>query len=406
MKQTAEIDSFQVDVNKVINDQYQYTDKFLNGMARYPILAHKDAVFLIDTLDEVLRNCVIFISQFTTFFVDALEDIVVKFMFSKSSRDIFCSNGDYILPAAFHYLHKSGDMDLVLETVGIYRLYWLLTLSKLRDYVQEYTELSAIDVDSENYVEAQVKIHEIVNKTGINPELMFGVVNEIKYYSQRIQKIQDKLTMPYLRKVAQLAKMRAGGGKFEACLDNYQSGVTGIFQAVGRYDTTLGSYASLVELWVNNRMLIGIRSFGNPVRVPDRAYKHKRLYDHIVKTNPLVSYEDAASEIGVDEKTLIESLHFVDMQGMGQLIDETATDDFGIGNEDYIDNNADSDSVNTVIQEFDHVLNDDDKALLHLLYGCEVEFSDIDTSRLQEEAARHLFLSHFQHIAKHGGKTL
>lgn len=394
------VEQSQADVNKSINAHYRYTDDLLNSMARYPTLPHADAVFLINLLDEILRNCITYVSQFTNFFMEALEDITVKYMFSRTKRDIFCGISDDILPCAMHCLCMSPDTEQWLATIKLHRLYWLLALSRLRDLVKEYQELSYIDSESPKFIEARERMAEIAVTTGIDEDVMYGVVNEINYYGNRVQKIQNKLTMPYLRKVAAFAKMRAGRGKYEACLDNYQSGVPGIFQAIGRYNTELGSYASLVEMWVNNRMLIGIRTLGNPIRVPDRAYKHKRMYDALLRASPSTTLEEAAAEIGVDEKTLAESLHFVDMQGTSQLIDESTTEDFGEGNEDYIvEDEAEDETVNSIVQEFEHVLNDSDRALIHLLFGCNVEFKNVDQSALRRESAKHLLHLHTTAIA-------
>lgn len=391
------------DVNRAINLSYAYTDKTLNSASRYPILQHEDAVFLINELDVIIRSCILFCDQFTPWFRNEFADVVSRYMFNPSNRNVFCGkHDDSVLVSAAHWLADPKGMHHILsEEVGLFRLFWLQGINRLSRCLEQCSAWVNVDPDAENYLGARTKLQEMSDVTKIPVDVLYGVFNELRYYVKRISRVQDKLTMPYLRRVAALAKSRARGGKYEACLDNYQSGVTGVTQAIGRYDTTLGSYASLVDLWVNNRMLTWIRKSANPIRIPDRAHKHKRDYDRLYRTNPQLSLEDAADRMGLHPKVLAESLAWVDMQGSSQLIDESSTDDFGAGAEDYISpESIENDSVNSFLREYGNVLSERDKATLFLLYDCPVDFKPLETVEARRESLTNLVLSHYLRISR------
>lgn len=388
----------QADVNRAINVSYAYTDKTLNAASKYPILKHEDAVFLIDELDAIIKSCIMFCNQFTPWFSNEFACVVSRYMFSPSSRNVFCGKqDDRVLVAAAHWLGEPNGFEHILsDNVGLFRLFWLQGINRLASCLEGCDAYINTDMESDSYFEAREKISALETRTGISQDVIYGVYNELMYYVKRISRIQDKLTMPYLRRVAALAKSRARGGKYEACLDNYQSGVTGLTQAIGRYDTTLGSYASLVDLWVNNRMLTWIRKSANPIRIPDRAHKHKRDYEKLFKSNPHLTVEDAADMLGIAPKVLAESLSLVDMQGTSQLIDESSTDDFGAGAEDYISpENPESDSVNSFLREYGSVLGERDKATLLLLYDCPVDFKPLTSESAIRETLINLVTSHY-----------
>jgi DNA-directed RNA polymerase specialized sigma subunit len=377
---------------------YEHADAMLRGAHNYPLLEHADAVFLANQLDDCLYNVIQYVDANCSWFRDEYIAVVESYIESPADRNSYAAlHDDSILPASLFWVYssKTNWVDKVRNEVTLFRTYWMRSLTKLTRLVENYCADAGIFEDDGDYVYAKERCSKIEEALGVNSDMMYGMANEILYWSKRVDKIVDKMTCPYIRRIGVLAKQYVAGDP-EAFLDNLDAGVEGINVAVGRYHVTMGSFAGIVDVWIRNKMLAWVRKVSNPIRVPDRVHTHKRNYEREIQRAPLATVPEIAKMIGITSEKLASSLALSDMQGMSPLIDESMTDDYGAGNEAYLDTSLmDTETVNTFMLQYKHVLSNRDKALIALMFDCDVDGMEFGTSEdIERESLRQMLHAH------------
>ena len=389
---------------------YRYADTVLRSSHYYPLLEHDDAVFLTKTLDDCIYNLITIVDKQSTWFKRQYVGIAQTYIDTPADRNSYAASSDDTLMAASLLWIATPGIDWIPKIrneVTLYRTYWLRSISKLSKILATYNDDTLVPVDDTDYVHARERCSQVEAELEASADVLYGLTLEVNHWVQRIDKIVDKMTCPYLRRVVVLAKKYVSGDP-DAFLDNFDSGVEGIHKAIGRYDINMGAFAGLVDTWVRNTIITWVKRTSNPIRVPDRVHTHKRKYSQLLEQHPQLDTLDASKMLGISESTLRESLKLSDMQGMSPLIDESMTDDFGVGNEAYIDTNLmDTDSVNSLVSEYKNVLSKHDIALLAILFDVDIE-EPLDKEAVEREAARQLLLNHHKRLtpnkrgAKHG----
>lgn len=389
---------------------YRHADTMLRSSHYYPLLEHDDAVFLIKTLDDCLYNLITVVDKQSSWFKREYIAIAQSYIDTPADRNSYAASSDDTLIAASLFWIATPNTDWISKIridVTLYRAYWLRSISKLSKILATYNDDALVPVDDTDYIHARERCSCVESELGVSSDILYGLALEVNYWVRRIDKIVDKMICPYLRRVVVLSKMYISGDP-DAFLDNFNSGVEGIHKAIGRYDTNMGAFAGLVDTWVRNTIITWVKRTTNPIRVPDRVHTHKRKYAQLLEQHPQLDTFDAARMLGVSESTLQESLKLSDMQGMSPLIDESMTDDFGVGNEAYIDTDLmDTDSVNSLVSEYRDILSKHDIAMLAVLFDIDIE-EPLDKEAAEREAARQLLLNHHKKLtpnkrgAKHG----
>lgn len=389
---------------------YGHADAMLRSAHHYPLLEHEDAVFLTRTLDECIYNLLEFVSLNSDWFKREYIDVVQTYMEMPADRNSYSSSSDdAILAASLFWItdKKLNWLACVRERVSLYRMYWLKSITSLNKLVETYCADTLVPDSDDDYLLARERCMLVEQELGTSSDITYGIANEVGYWTKRIDSIVGKMVCPYIRRVVVLSKRYITGDP-DVFLDNLNSGVAGVHKALGRYDPTAGSYASLVDTWARNSIITWAKKATNPIRVPDRVHTHRKAYERELSKHPQYDVDEAAKAIGVTSDTLSNSLMLADMQSMTSLIDESSTDDFGYGNEAYLDTTLmDIESVNTVVSEYNNVLSRSDKALLALLFDCDIENDSIDKEAIERETVRQLVLNHHQTIRmekKHHGR--
>ncbi len=378
-----------------------HADKMLRGVHQYPLLKHDDAVFLTNQLDDCVHACVSVVTLHSNWFKDAYVNVVETYAMNPADRNSYSAHSDdAVLMHTLFCLDETDWLTIVRERVSLFRLHWIKSIHELSSIIKTYVDDTLVSSDDVDYIHARERCSQVEQILGVSSEVMFGLANEITYYQKRIDKITNKMTCPYLRRIAVLAKKYTSGNP-DIFLDNFQSGVEGIHIAIGRYHVNMGSFAGIVDTWAINKIIAWVRKASNFVKVPDRVWAHKKLYEKQSSKTPLASSEDIAEAIGVPESTMLSSLKLADMQGTAQILDESETDDFGRGNESYVDTTfMDSDTVNTFMLEYGHVLTPEDRVILTLVFGCDTDgMSFGNAEEIERETLRQLLASHSRELA-------
>lgn len=359
---------------------YDRSNSQLYGAFKYPILKNDDAITLVTLIDDCVYRALKLIDDATDWTRRRYATLAVDAAFKETTKS-FTSIGDSLLFSMTPVLINEDWLDRVRNEVGLYRGHWISSLSAFMKKYGSYLQYSVDESKRKEAEEIELELDASVNS-------LYGVIAEVKHLMERISCILDRMVRPYLRKIVSLAKTYAR--EPEAFFENYQNGYHGVLMAIGKYDVRIGAYAFIVELWLKSRMINGITAISNSVTMPERIWKHKRLFDK----NPNLSIEQLAKRELISPEMLRDSMHLLDVRNAMSLIEEN--DENADSLECYHDRQADKEHDLSLSRQqlsiYSKKLKPFERVVLSVTFDVDMHTADsIDPIALEREAARQLY---------------
>lgn len=366
----------------------------------YAIIANEEAVYLLELLDSVIYSLLERLNKYSCSVRNHYMTLVRRYGFHPvAARSSYSSqHPDSVLLASVFWADENW-LEAVRTRVHLFRIHWMDFIHEVDNKCGKYIDLVGIDPEDQDsdFLTSIQDAQEIESWLCTDANTTYGLVMEVRLAVARIEKIVRKLTYPYLRKVVVHAK-RYGLDSFK---ENYQNGSTGIRLALGRHDSGLGSFASSVDRWINNRIMTFIRANGMLVSIPDRAFTQFNIVNRHRSKNPNVSLETIASLEGLSQRALEESMRLVESQ-TGYVDLQTEDETTSKHSLDYVDRSTDPDSyssaVSDMLSDCSSVLKPRDRILLSVLFGIDSLDAGITIPEreVKAEALRQMIYSHFK----------
>lgn len=162
---------------------------------------------------------------------------------------------------------------IVLKFDNFYKDYIKNTIHSviIQNKIQEKGNQEPVQELWSDYFQTIDKLKDVEDYIGIKREKLYGIFLQVREIILLIDKINDEITLPYLRVVYSVAKkITKDLSKFKV---NYQNGATGLLYAKGCFDQqrekSFGAYA---RLWVRQAVLIGIK-LDNFIKLPLNVWR-------------------------------------------------------------------------------------------------------------------------------------
>lgn len=376
-----------------VNDRSfaQATDT-LNDSFKFCLLDNADAAYLVNLMDDLIYDSLSVIdcecSLIRSFYLD-----LVYHAYRKGTKKTFSTVNDAYLCSFAHVIGEPDWLYAVRRYARVYRAYWYSVLSDLYDQIPEIEAqvLSQSDVPLDDRSPISLVLFGVT--AYISYHRIWGILNSLKANWFRIKDIERRVSVPFLRRVGTLA--RSFAREPEIFMDHYQHGYEGVAIALSKYDSEYGSFASQVNMWVNNRMIYSIKQSNSFIRIPDRMYKLRVAVDRRRKKNPNATLEEISILEGVDIRLVENAVALHDMQNVASLIDDL--DEEGDEPEAYTDVALEQDretvDMSQQLAHYTAELTAMERLVLFLFYDYEslvVDKMCIDPAALDYETFRQL----------------
>jgi DNA-directed RNA polymerase sigma subunit (sigma70/sigma32) len=360
---------------------YDRSNAQLYGAFQYPTLRNEDAVLLVGLIDDCVYNALSVLDLHTDWVRTQYAKFAAGSVF-KQLRKSYSSVGDHLLYTMLPVLGGPDWLTRIRSEVKLHRGHWIKALNAFINQYGEYQQLClAEDSASKRKAEA------IELELDASENSLYGVIAEVRHQLNRISGIIERMVRPYLRKIVSLARMFAN--EPWAFFENYQNGYHGIMLAIGRYDTNLGAYAFVADLWIRSYMVNGISVASNTIKMPSRVWKHRTLLER----NSHMDVDQIAKREGIDPKLLQDSAHLLEIRNAMPIIEES--DENAESLEDYHDRRQERESevaqVRQQIETYSRKLSSQDRLILSIAFDVDLHNDPLDPGVAQREAARQLY---------------
>lgn len=369
---------------------FAQANDLLNSSFNYCLLDNADAAYLVNLMDDLIYSCLHALDEDSTIVREFYMNLVYHAN-RKGTKKTFSTVNDRFACVYAHTVGMPMWLYAVRRYVRIYRAYWMSLLGTIVE------QLPAIVAQLDSQLDRPLDDRSPVSLSscGVTFEVpyhrAYGLVNVLNANWARIKDVERRISVPFLRRVGTLARNFAR--EPEVFLEHYQHGFEGVLIALSKYDSEYGSFASQVNMWVNNRMIHSIKQSNSFIRIPDRMYKLRVLVDKHRKKNPNATLQDVADAESVDIKSLESAVALHDRQNVAMLIDDVDDDE----PEAYTDLSLEQDKeANDLSQQLHHYmlgLTDTERLILFLFYdydSIDVGKMLVDKAELERETFRQL----------------
>jgi len=378
--------------NNVNDRSFAQATDTLNESFKFCLLDNADAAYLVNLMDDLIYDSLAVIdaecSLVRSFYLN-----LVYHAYRKGTKKTFSTVNDVYLCSFVHAIGEPDWLYAVRRYTRVYRAYWLSVLSDLYDQIPqlEFQVSAQSDIPLDDRVPVKLLLFGVSSSVAYHR--IWGILNSLKANWPRIKDIERRVSVPFLRRVGTLA--RSFSREPEVFMDHYQHGYEGVAIALSKYDSEYGSFASQVNMWVNNRMIYSIKQSNSFIRIPDRMYKLRVAVDRRRKKNPNATLDEISMLEGVDIRLVENAVALHDMQNVASLIDDL--DEEGDEPEAYTDVALEQDretvDMSQQLAHYTAELTAMERLVLFLFYDYEsipVDKLCIDPEDLEYETFRQL----------------
>lgn len=376
-----------------VNDKsFVQANDILNNSFQFCLLDNADAAYLVNLMDDLIYECLSLIDSECTLIRSFYLNLVYH-AYRKGTKKTFSTVNDAFLCSYAHLIGQDNWLYAIRRFARVYRAYWLSALSDLYDQIPELEKelLASSDVPLDDREPVSLSLYGV--KSTVPYCRAWGIVNVLRANWSRIKDIERRVAVPFLRRVGTLA--RSFAREPEIFMDHYQHGFEGVLIALSKYDSEYGSFASQVNMWVNNRMIYSIKQSNSFIRIPDRMYKLRVLVDKRRKRNPNISLDEISSLESVDIRLVENAVALHDMQNVASIIDDI--DDDSDEPEAYADVAIEQDreaiDMSQQLTHYTSELTREERLALFLFYDYETTCVDnllLDSKAVEQETFRQL----------------
>jgi DNA-directed RNA polymerase sigma subunit (sigma70/sigma32) len=360
---------------------YDRSNAQLYSAFKYPTLRNEDAVMLVGLVDDCVYRALRTLDCHTDWVRHQYARFATSAIF-KQLRKSHSSVGDHLLYTMLPQLNGPNWLDLVRKDINLHRGHWIKAIQGFLKRYECYQDLCISDDPA-----ARKKAEAIELELDASSHSLYGAIAEARHQLNRVSGIIERMVRPYLRKIVSLA--RAFANEPWAFFENYQNGYHGILLAIGRYDTRIGAYAFIADMWIKSYMVNGISVASNTIKMPSRVWKHRS----ILERNSHLEIEQIAKREGIDAKLLHDSAHLLDIRNAMPIIEES--DENAESLEDYHDRRVERENevaqTRQQIEAYSKGLSARDRLVLSIAFDIDLHLNDIDQQMLDREAARQLY---------------
>jgi DNA-directed RNA polymerase specialized sigma subunit len=361
-----------------INDRsFAQANDVLNSSFKFCLLDNADAAYLVALLDDLIYECLTVIDNECSLVQQFYMNLVYHAQ-RKETKKTFSTLNDMLAPSYAHVVGCDMWLYAVRKYVRIYRAYWTSFLDAVMEQLPSLRSQLDAQLDRPLDDRGPVQLTVLGVTDSLNYYRAYSIINTLSFCIPRIQDVDRRISVPFLRRVGTLA--RNFSREPEIFMDHYQHGYEGVTIALSKYDSEFGSFASQVNMWVNNRMIHSIKQTHSFIRIPDRMYKMRVLVDRARKRNPNITLEEVAQAESVDVRTLELAVSLHDRQNIATLIDDLDDEP-----EAYTDLTLEQDKeavdLSQQLDFYTSELTQQERLLLYLFY----DYESIDTSALAND---------------------
>lgn len=381
-----------ISASGTVNDRsFAQANTILNDSFQFCLLDNADAAYLVSLMDDLIYEC-----------LSALDgecSLVQQFYLNlayhahrKETKKTFSTVHDAYTGYYAHVVGEPNWLYAVRRYVRVYRAYWLSLIDSLNEQVpliqQQLQNQSCVCFDDRKPI--SISLYGV--SSSISYFRAYGLINVLQSCWPRIKDIERRITVPFLRRVGTLA--RNFTREPEVFLEHYQHGFEGVLIALSKYDSEYGSFASQVNMWVNNRMIHSIKQSNSFIRIPDRMYKLRVLVDKHRKKNPNATLREIAAAESVDLKALESAIALHDRQNIASLIDDIDDDEPEAYTDLSLEQDKESADLSQQLSHYTTELTLPERLILYLFYDYEsIDVDSMlidDTDAVEREAFRQL----------------
>lgn len=343
---------------------FQTANQQLQGSFNCALLSNEDAAFMVVLMDDLLHECMALVdaqcdyikAAYSSITFHAIRKDTLKTFTTYADKNTLRFVSRFVAGPQPELNQGQAWLKEIQKHVRIYRSYWVEIVDRcLEAAVLQYRTGKPAQPSAENpYVPVY---HE---------DMLYGTLNALRLRYRRIKDIEDRLSRPFVRRVATVARNFARDPDLFRV--HYQQGYCGVLIAAGRYDPEFGSFASQVNMWVSNQVIGSIKTENTMFKVPDRVYKHRELVEAYRRKNPAVTLEEIAEKENIDLKTLEHSLSLQNMQNVSQILDDLDDDEPASYMDMSHENTKQIESVTEQLDKYSADLTDAERVVLALLF--------------------------------------